>query len=78
MERLTEYVQDERSTATLAKEQERQRRDAEIMQRLRSGSSDHETAKDIIERLKARQAAAQKNSEVAPEVGEPEPRRQAE
>ena len=64
VERLTECVQDERSTATLAKEQERQGRD--------------ETAKDIIARLKARQAAARKDNEVALEVGEPEPRRQAE
>jgi hypothetical protein len=78
VERLTECVQDERSTATLAKEEERQRRDAAIMERLRSGSSDHGTAKDIIERLKARRTAADKDNVVAREVGEPEPRRQAE
>jgi hypothetical protein len=45
-------------------EQERQRLDAQ-------------EAKDIIERLKARQAV-QKDSEVPPEVGEPEPIRLAE
>jgi hypothetical protein len=100
VERLTECVQDERSTATLAKDQERQRRDAEILKQVRSHPSDQETAKDIIasdqetakwwkdrggvatakdiiEWLKDRQAAAQKagrksDNEVAPEVGQVE------
>jgi hypothetical protein len=67
VERLTECTQDERSIATLAKEQElRSSRDA--------------TAKEIIERLKERQAAALKaaDNEVARQVDETEPRRKAE